>query len=302
MSASIHIIQLDLPAKTVAHYNDKRGFGLINISHHPNMQLFITLTAIFLYSASFIVLLRQIRSRKRPAPWLFEALLGLSIIVHIFSLSYNVFPNQTLHLGFFRVSSLIFCVISIIAFISILRKLPIENLLVILFPLTILGIGVGQWVANPADKIIEDSGLIVHIILSILAYSIITIASLQALALAAQEDLFKRHAFKGLFEYLPPLQTMEKLLFEMVWLGFILLTISIISGFVFLDNMFAQHLAHKTLFSILAWVIFAILLYGRHARGWRGKAAASWTIFGFSLLMLGYFGSKFVLEIILQRA
>ena len=94
---------------------------------------------------------------------------------------------------------------------------------------------------------------------------------------------------------------MEKLLFELIWIGFILLTLSVASGFIFLDDMFAQHLVHKTILSIIAWCIFAILLYGRHAQGWRGTTAIKLTIAGFVVLMLAYFGSKFVLEIILQR-
>ena len=265
------------------------------------MHTFVTLTAIFLYLVSFIVLLRKIKLQNKQISWLFESMLGLSIVAHVATLTFNVFPNQTLHLGFFRVSSLIFCAISIIALISIIRKLPIENLLVILLPCTVLSIGIGQWVASPTPKIIVESGLIAHIVLSILAYSILTIASLQAIALAAQEDLLKRHDFTGVFQYLPPLQTMEKLLFEMIAIGFVLLTISIASGFVFLENMFAQHLAHKTLLSIIAWTIFAVLLLGRHVKGWRGTTATIWTICGFILLMAAYFGSKFVLEIILHR-
>ena len=265
------------------------------------MQTFVTLTAIFLYFASLVVLIGRIRAPEKQIPWLFEGLLAASIIAHSTSLTFNVFPDQHLHLGFYRVSSLIFCSIAIIALISIIRKLPIENLMVILIPMTIVSIAIGQWIASPTPKVITDSGLIIHIVLSVLAYSILTIASLQAILLAAQEDLLKRHSFGGIFQYLPPLQTMEKLLFEMIAIGFAILTLSIASGFVFLENMFAQHLVHKTLLSILAWAIFAILLLGRHARGWRGTTATIWTISGFVFLMFAYFGTKFVLEIILQR-
>jgi ABC-type uncharacterized transport system permease subunit len=93
---------------------------------------------------------------------------------------------------------------------------------------------------------------------------------------------------------------MEALLFELLWCGEILLTIAIITGFIFLDDLFAQHLVHKTVFTLLAWCIYAILLWGRHAKGWRGNTALRWTLGGFCLLMLAYFGSKFVLEVLLQ--
>jgi ABC-type uncharacterized transport system permease subunit len=266
-----------------------------------SIPLIVTLVTLALYLASLVVLVMQITARNPSVAPLFRILFGCSVISHIAFLNFHVFPNQQLHVDFFRVSSLIFCVISLFAFLAILRKLPIENLLVILFPLTMIGISVGEWVETPSPKVITDKGVMTHILLSIICYSLITLASVQAVALAAQDYLLKRHTFGGIFRYLPPLQTMEKLLFEMTWIGFVLLTLSIVSGFLFLENMFAQHLVHKTLFSILAWIIFAILLYGRHTRGWRGISAAVWTIVGFVLLMLGYFGSKLVLELILHK-
>jgi ABC-type uncharacterized transport system permease subunit len=92
---------------------------------------------------------------------------------------------------------------------------------------------------------------------------------------------------------------MEVLLFEMIALGFVLLTLALLSGFSFLDNMFEQRLAHKTLLSIAAWVVFGTLLWGRYRFGWRGQKALTWTLVGFVVLMLAYFGSKFVVELLL---
>ena len=94
---------------------------------------------------------------------------------------------------------------------------------------------------------------------------------------------------------------MERVLFELVWSGVVLLTLSIISGLIFLDNMFAQHLVHKTVLSLGAWIIFTTLLVGRYRFGWRGMRAVRWTLGGCILLLLAYFGSKFVLEVLLNR-
>lgn len=94
---------------------------------------------------------------------------------------------------------------------------------------------------------------------------------------------------------------METLLFQMLGAGIIFLTISLISGFLFIEDLFAQHLVHKTVLSLLAWVIFSGLLIGRSRYGWRGQTAIQWTLIGFVLLLLAYFGSKLVLELILQR-
>jgi len=93
---------------------------------------------------------------------------------------------------------------------------------------------------------------------------------------------------------------MEALLFELLWLGFLILSASIITGVGFIEDMFAQHLVHKTVFSIIAWLIYAALLAGRHWLGWRGNTAIRFTLGGFAALMLAFFGSKFVLELVLQ--
>ena len=120
--------------------------------------------------------------------------------------------------------------------------------------------------------------------------------------LALQDrGLRTRQMASPLIRSLPPLQTMENLLFQLIGGGFALLTVSLGSGFIFLENMFAQHLAHKTVLSILAWVFFAVVLAGRVRYGWRGQVAIRWTLGGFISLMLAYLGSKLVLEWILQR-
>ena len=94
---------------------------------------------------------------------------------------------------------------------------------------------------------------------------------------------------------------MESLLFQMLATGIVFLTVSLTSGFIFIENLFAQHLVHKTVLSILAWIIFTGLLIGRSRYGWRGQTAIQWTLIGFILLLLAYFGSKLVLELILHR-
>ena len=114
-------------------------------------------------------------------------------------------------------------------------------------------------------------------------------------------QLHNRHP-GGFVRALPPLQVMESLLFQMIALGFVVLTLSLFSGVLFLENVFAQHLVHKTVLSILSWLMFGVLLWGRWRRGWRGKTAIRWTLGGFFSLMLAYFGTKFVLELILHRS
>jgi ABC-type uncharacterized transport system permease subunit len=105
----------------------------------------------------------------------------------------------------------------------------------------------------------------------------------------------------GFVRSLPPLETMESLPFQMIAAGFVLLTLALLSGFAFLEDMFAQHLVHKTVLSCLGWLVFGGLLLGRFRYGWRGRTAIIWTLSGFVILILAYFGSKAVIELILQR-
>ena len=264
------------------------------------MQMLAALAAIGLYLGSFVLLLQQIKNSTLPADGRFKAMFFAAIVGHAAALHFTVFPGQVLHLGFFNVSSLIFCVIAVISFIAYLRRLEIENLVLLLLPLAALSVATAQWIPS-VDKEVAETGLIIHIVLSIIAYSLITLASLQAILLGRQELQLRSHNFKGIFRFFPPLQTMETLLFDIILAGTAMLTLSIASGFLFLDDMFAQHLVHKTLLSIVAWLLFSVLLWGHHYRGWRGPVAVKWTIIGFIALMLAYFGSKFVLEIVLHK-
>ena len=120
--------------------------------------------------------------------------------------------------------------------------------------------------------------------------------------LAIQEHHLRNRQPGGYIRALPPLQVMERLLFQMIGTGFALLSAALLTGFFFLEDIFAQQLVHKTVLSIAAWVIFGVLLWGRWKFGWRGRTAIRWTLSGFIFLLLAYFGSKAVLELILTRA
>lgn len=222
-----------------------------------------------------------------------------AILIHGIHVLGLIHTPLGINLGFFQVSSLIFWVVCTVLVVSSLR-LPVQNLFAFLFPLSALGIACSLSFRSgfvPEQHISPQIGW--HILLSILAYSVLTIATVQALALGLQDKLLRQKRFQGLLCVLPPLQTMELLLFEMVWAGSVLLTLSLATGFLFFDNIRGQHLSHKMAFSSLAWLIYAILLWGRTTRGWRGRRAIHWTLGGFVALMLAYFGSKLVLELIL---
>ena len=142
-----------------------------------------------------------------------------------------------------------------------------------------------------------------HLLISLLAYSLFTIASLQALMMAALEKRLHGGRLPAFVQSLPPLLTMETLLFRIIAVGFLLLSLTLFTGMVFSEELFGQPLrfTHKVVFGILSWCIFAALLAGRQIYGWRGRLALRWTLAGFLALVLAYIGSKFVLEVVLQR-
>jgi ABC-type uncharacterized transport system permease subunit len=149
-----------------------------------------------------------------------------------------------------------------------------------------------------------------HIVIAMLAYSTLTIAAFHAVLMALQETRLHAHPataragwFAAAIDRLPALLTMEKLLFRLIALGFVLLTLTVLSGIVFSEQLFGTVLKwdHKNVFTILSWMLFGLLLLGRKWRGWRGKTALTFTLSGFATLFLAYVGSRFVLEVVLHR-
>jgi ABC-type uncharacterized transport system permease subunit len=144
----------------------------------------------------------------------------------------------------------------------------------------------------------------IHLLIAMAAYSLFTIASLHVLLMALLERRLHDGTLPQALRGLPPLLAMETLLFRIIWASFILLTLTLASGVVFSEELFgrAAKLNHKTVFGVLSWIVFALLLGGRFVYGWRGRVAVRWTLAGFLMLVLAYIGSKFVLEVILGRA
>jgi ABC-type uncharacterized transport system permease subunit len=142
-----------------------------------------------------------------------------------------------------------------------------------------------------------------HLVIAMTAYSLFTFAALHAMLMAlAERSLHNRTPLIRMPDF-PPIMAMEHLLFQIICAGFVLLTLTLVSGIFFSEQLFHQVLQfnHKTVFSIASWLIFGGLLLGRQLKGWRGKTAIRWTLTGFVLLFLAYVGSKFVLEVLLHR-
>lgn len=228
-------------------------------------------------------------------------LAAAALVAHLANAFGVISTSQGYDFGFFRVASLFSWVMALIVTLSSLRK-PLANLFLALFPIAIVSILCSSLLPSHYDpNPALSGGVALHSALGILAFSLLTIAALQALLVAWLSRELKQHHFSTVLRHLPPLQTLEQLLFEIIQAGFFALLAVIVSGFLFMENMFAQHLAHKTVLTLVSWLVFGTLLWGRHRRGWRGKLALRWILGGFLVLILAYFGSKFVLELVLDR-
>jgi ABC-type uncharacterized transport system permease subunit len=177
---------------------------------------------------------------------------------------------------------------------------PVEALATVLLPGAALSLLLALLFPS-ARTIPSDTpvGLDLHIALAIVAYSLVAIASLQAIFLGLAEYKLRHH--HPIMRFLPPLRTMEVILFQITGIAFALLTLSLLLGLPYTRDVMAQHLVHKIVFSSLAWVVFAVLLWGRWRYGWRGQVAVRYVVVGTLLLALAFFGSNIVLELILNR-
>lgn len=206
-----------------------------------------------------------------------------------------------LDLHFFAAMS---CVAMLIAGTTLLVNLAraVDALGVIVFPLAAVLVALDTWVAPPTQPNAMDWQIKLHVIVALLGYALLSVSAVLALLLLVQERALRnRDVASHWLRVLPPLTLTESLMFRLVAAGFVLLTATLLSGVLFVENLFAQHLVHKTLLSIVAWIVFGTLLAGRWRYGWRGRRAVRLLLSGMGVLLLAFFGSKFVLELLLSR-
>ena len=223
--------------------------------------------------------------------------------VHTLLLARSMFAADGLHLGVGNaVSAILWLTVLIYWLGNFFYRL--DGLQSLVLPVAALAAFVPA--IFPSLKALPNTELLVfkiHLLIAMAAYSLFTIASLHVLLMAWLERGLHDGTLPQALRRLPPLLAMENLLFRIIWAGFILLTLTIASGVVFSEELFgrAARLNHKTVFGVLSWIVFALLLGGRFVYGWRGRVAVRWTLAGFFMLLLAYVGSKFVLEVILGR-
>lgn len=263
----------------------------------------------FFYIAAVLYLVSGIL----PGKWCRLASVGTIVawVLHGVSLAQHAIGPDFLRLGFAVMLSATLW-ITVAAYWVENRKFTVDGFRLLVLPTAAVVVILPVLFPGSLVPLVGKSPLFSwHIVLSTLAYSSLTIAAFHAVLMAIQESRLhvlpaagmRRSWFAAAIDRLPALLTMERVLFRLIGFGFALLTLTVISGVFFSEELFGKAFKweHKTIFTMLSWVLFGILLAGRKWRGWRGKTALSFTLTGFTTLLLAYVGSRFVMEVVLHR-
>ena len=241
-------------------------------------------------------------SRPGLRPWE-RALMLLALLAHGFALHSVFFSPEGIHFGFSLALSLMMWLAMLFYWIESLYA-RLEGLQTLAMPFAAMCALLPAFF--PDQHLLANAGSALfraHFVVAMLAYSLFTLAALHAVLMAVAEKRLHGARLSRAFAALPPLLTMETLLFRLIGIAFVLLTLTVGSGVLFSEALFGKafRLDHKTVFAIISWLLFGSLLVGRHMWGWRGRKAQYWTLAGFVALMLAYVGSRFVAEVVLGR-
>lgn len=264
--------------------------------------LILGLLAALLYLLSARLLAAHAHPRGEPgtrSPWPWLAVPAVALHAALHALAWHGLGGPELH--FFAALSLVGLGMgALTAVVAPLQR--IEALGIVVFPLAALSLL--PYLAFAGGRPAAEAlgwPLQLHALLALLAYATLAMATLLALFSWFQDRALRRRHLGPWQRWLPPLTQMETLLFRSLATGFVLLGLALLTGVVFVADLFAQHLVHKTVLSLLSWAVLAVLLFGRWRWGWRGPRAVKLTLLAMGLLLLAFFGSKFVLEMVLQR-
>jgi len=263
----------------------------------PNL---LALVSVFANLFGAFLLWKRLQPDPKPYDRLYRLFWLLALLIHAWLLGIQIFKVDGMNLSITLALSAALWMVSAVLLLGSIKK-PLMNLGIIILPLVSLVISI-SWIFPQLTRlpVPASGGLGLHIFSSLLAYSILMVGAALAITLNFQHKRLHSQQPLGIFRHFPSIQNMESLLFQFIALGVFLLSASLLTGYLSVEHLFARGQLHKTTLSSLAWLVFVILLLGRSTLGWRGPTAIRWTLWGFGLLALAYFGSKVVREIILS--
>ncbi|MEW6119987.1 MAG: cytochrome c biogenesis protein CcsA [Pseudomonadota bacterium] len=241
------------------------------------------------------------RLRSAPNAPSVRVALPLALLAHGALIYHSVLGQGDIRLGFGNSLSTILWLTALIYWLASMGA-PLARLQAWVSGLAALAV-LAMLVFSATHPIPSSQALALraHLVVAFLAYGLLAVAALHAVLMTMLEKQLHRGSLRQ--QGAPPLLTLEAMLFRTIGAGFVLLTLAVGSGILFSEELFGTPLqfTHKIVFAILSWLVFGGLLLGRHFRGWRGRTALYWTITGFTLLLLAYLGTQFVLEVLLRR-
>ncbi|MBY6188104.1 cytochrome c biogenesis protein CcsA [Marinobacter hydrocarbonoclasticus] len=261
------------------------------------MELF-AVVAILGYAIAFYLLASRLLAPEGPNRKLITISAGVAVAAHALILGDAILMKDGQNFSLTNTLSLLVWIITL----SVTIMTPKMKVLVVspaVYLCAILAV-VGLWLLPPKyiTHFEAEPMVLIHVVLALLSYAVLLLAALYALQLAGIDRRLKQRQLM-LNPSLPPLMTVEKQLYHLIWIGFILLTLGLVTGWVFLDNFLGDGKGHKAILSMVGWAVYAIMLVRHHTKGMRIRSAVGFTISGAVLLSIAYFGSRIVRELIL---
>lgn len=254
----------------------------------------ISLITFILYITTVLAYYKRLRSVK-SAPILLFAITSIALSLHGYTLYKWIDTPFGQNLNWANMVSLVAWLIACLTLMLALIK-PIENLMILILPIASLSIPLALTFNTPEFyKTGQYPSHLFHILSSMVSFGILGMAGFQAMMLQIQHHTLRTQPKSALLRLLPPIETMETVLFQMILLGFLCLSLALCSAIGFANDQYSLSHWHKIVLSLLAWAFFAILLYKHYRKRWRGKTAVRWTLGGFGILLVAYFSSKLVL-------
>lgn len=261
------------------------------------MLIHIICIVLYLTAAAWVG--SRLFHHQGPNPKLTAIPAFLALTAHLYLLSLDIILGDGANMSMINVASLIAWLVTLTLTLASF-SFSTAILMPVVFSFSAIVVIISLVVPDVQSIQLEmQPALIIHITLALFAYGCLSIAVLYALQLAYINNRLKLKKTAILHSSLPPLMTVETIFFKLLLAGTVLLALSLVSGFVFLDNMLAKEQAHKTVLSIIAWLVFFVTTVGHQKWGWRGRPVLSATFVGAFLLTLAYFGSRFVREVII---
>jgi ABC-type uncharacterized transport system permease subunit len=232
-----------------------------------------------------------------------QVLLVVALLLHAFTIWHSIVRPDGLDFAFANALSLVAALAVLAAWLTgVLRTLP--GVAAVILPVAAV-CALLPPLATSTHRIgfASEPWAAAHIAVALCAYALFVVVAMQALVMTGLEKRLHRGLTDAHARGVPPLLTLERYMFRLLAVGFVLLTLALASGIVFSEQLFGKPVTftHKNVFSVAGWLAFAMLLFGRWRYGWRGRTALKWILGGTLLLVLGYLGSKFVSEMLLRR-